>query len=111
MYVKFENRDEKLIAYIVGELDHHSAEELRSKIDDRLDRENISKLIMDFSGVTFMDSSGIGVVIGRYKKLSLKKGVICIANVRDSVKRVFELSGMFKIIKLYDSTEEAAKII
>ncbi|MCT8977199.1 anti-sigma F factor antagonist [Clostridium sp. CX1] len=111
MYVEFENRDEKLIAYIVGELDHHSAEEVRNKIDDRLDRENISKLIMDFSGVTFMDSSGIGVVIGRYKKLSLKKGTICITNVRDSVKRIFELSGMFKIIKLYDSTEEAAQII
>ena len=42
---------------------------------------------MDFSGVTFMDSSGIGVVIGRYKKLSLKKGCICITNVKDSVKR------------------------
>lgn len=111
MYVEFENRDEKLIAYIVGELDHHSAEEVRNKIDDRLDRENISKLIIDFSGVTFMDSSGIGVVIGRYKKLSLKKGTICITNVRDSVKRIFELSGMFKIIKLYDSTEEAAQII
>lgn len=111
MYVEFENRDDKLIAYMVGELDHHSAEEVRNKVDDRLDRENISKLILDFSGITFMDSSGIGVVIGRYKKLNLKKGTICITNVRDSVKRVFELSGMFKIIKLYDSTEEAAQNI
>ena len=45
MYLEFENRDNKLIVYMVGELDHHSAEEVRNKIDDRLDRDNITKLI------------------------------------------------------------------
>ena len=54
---------------LIGELDHHSAEEVRVKIDDRIERDNIKKVIMDFKEVTFMDSSGIGVVIGRYKKL------------------------------------------
>lgn len=111
MYLEFEKKNDKLIVYMVGELDHHSAEEVRNKIDDRLDRDNITKLIMDFSGVSFMDSSGIGVVIGRYKKLSLKKGDICIARAKDSVKRVFELSGMFKIIKLYDNIDEAVENI
>jgi stage II sporulation protein AA (anti-sigma F factor antagonist) len=111
MYLEFENKNDKLITYMAGELDHHSAEEVRNKIDDRLDRDNITKLIMDFSDVSFMDSSGIGVVIGRYKKLSLKKGSICVTRVGGSVKRVFELSGMFKIIKLYDSIEEAAESI
>lgn len=111
MYLEFENKNDKLIVSMSGELDHHSAEEVRNKIDDRLDRDNITKLVMDFSGVSFMDSSGIGVVIGRYKKLSMKKGNICIARVSDSVKRVFELSGMFKIIKLYDSIEEAIESI
>jgi len=109
MNLQFENKDDKLVVYMVGELDHHSAEEVRNKIDGRLDRENIVKLVMDFSGVTFMDSSGIGVVIGRYRKLNIKKGSVCIAKVRDSVKRVFELSGMFKIIKLYDSIDEAVE--
>lgn len=52
---------------MAGELDHHSAEEVRNVIDDRLDRGNLNKLILDFSKVNFMDSSGIGVVIGRYK--------------------------------------------
>ena len=111
MYLKFQKEDENLIIYMMGELDHHSAEEVRSKIDDRIDRENINKLILDFTNVTFMDSSGIGVVIGRYKKISLKKGDICIANVNNSVKRVFDLSGMFKIIKLYDNVEQALKSI
>ena len=107
MYLKFTDQDNILVVAMMGELDHHSAEEVRNKIDDRIDRSGIDKLIMDFSGVSFMDSSGIGVVIGRYKKLSLKHGVVCVTNVNSTVKRVFELSGMLKIIKLYDSIEQA----
>lgn len=69
MYLKFDKQDKKLIVYLIGELDHHSSEEVRVKIDDRIDRDNINSLIMNFKDVTFMDSSGIGVVIGRFKKL------------------------------------------
>ncbi|AKN32498.1 anti-anti-sigma factor [Clostridium carboxidivorans P7] len=111
MYLEFESKDGKLIVHMSGELDHHSAEEVRNKIDDRLDRDNIGKLIMDFSDVNFMDSSGIGVVIGRYKKLMSKKGNICITKADGSVKRVFELSGIFKIIKFYKNIEEAVENI
>jgi len=111
MYLEFENNKEKLIVHMKGELDHHSAEEVRNIIDDRLDRSSIIKLIMDFSEVSFMDSSGIGVVIGRYKKLSSKQGSICITNVSDTVKRVFELSGMFKIIHIYDDVQKAIESI
>lgn len=111
MYLKFENNNEKLLVHMMGELDHHSAEEVRNKIDDRLNRDDMKKLIMDFSGVSFMDSSGIGVVIGRYKKLAYKNGAVCITNVNETVRRVFELSGMFKIIKLYNSNEEALENI
>lgn len=111
MYLEFYKNEDKLIVKLTGELDHHSAEEVRNKIDDRIERNGSSKVILDFSNVNFMDSSGIGVVIGRYKKLSMKKGEICIASVQESVKRVFELSGMFKIIKLYKSVQEAIEVI
>lgn len=107
MNLDFENKGDKLVVHMVGELDHHSSEEVRNRVDDRLDREEFNKLVLDFFGVTFMDSSGIGVVIGRYKKLSLKKGKVCVSRVNGSVKRVFELSGMFKLIPWYDSVEEA----
>ncbi|MBU5591050.1 anti-sigma F factor antagonist [Clostridium sp. MSJ-4] len=106
MYLKFDKQEDKLIVSLMGELDHHSAEEVRAKIDDRLDRDKINRLVMDFSGVTFMDSSGIGVVIGRYKKLLARNGEICVVEVKDRVKKVFELSGMFKIIKHYNTLEE-----
>lgn len=111
MYIEFYKNEDKLIVKLSGELDHHSAEEVRNKIDDRIESAGYSKVILDFSNVNFMDSSGIGVVIGRYKRISMKKGELCIANVQESVKRVFELSGMFKIIKLYKSVQEAIEVI
>lgn len=107
MNVNFESKNDKLIVHMAGELDHHSAEEVRNKIDDRIERDNLYNIVMDFSQVTFMDSSGIGVIIGRYKKLLDKKGKLYVTKVNGSAKRVFELSGMFKIIPLYDSIEQA----
>lgn len=107
MYIKFDKSNEILIATLIGELDHHSSEEVRNKIDYRLDNEDIKKLILNFSGVTFMDSSGIGVVIGRYKKVTMKNGSVSVVAVNSRIKKIFELSGMYKIINEYDTLEEA----
>ncbi|OPJ60086.1 anti-sigma F factor antagonist [Clostridium oryzae] len=107
MNLKFNNIEQKLVVQFIGELDHHSAEEVRIKIDDKIDREKPQCIIMDFSKVSFMDSSGIGVVIGRYKKMLLKNGHLYITNLNPTVRRVFELSGMFKIIKTFDTVDEA----
>lgn len=107
MYVSLNNKGDKLIVHLMGELDHHSAEMVRNKIDDTIERQDLKKLILDFSGVSFMDSSGIGVVIGRYKKITGRKGSMCIVSVNESTKKVFELSGLFKILKLYDNLDQA----
>lgn len=107
MYLKFDKQDDTLIIILMGELDHHSAEEVRVKIDDRIDRDNIRKVILNFRGVTFMDSSGIGVVIGRYKKMQNRKGKLCVAEINRTVNKVFEISGMYKIIDVYGNIDEA----
>lgn len=107
MYLNFDKRDEKLVVSLIGELDHHSAEEVRVKIDDRIDRDNIKKVILNFNGVTFMDSSGIGVVIGRYKKMQNRSGKLCVAEINKTVNKVFEISGMYKIIDVYRNIDEA----
>ena len=107
MYLKFEKSNNTLIANLIGELDHHSAEEVRAKIDDRIERDNIKKVIMDFKEVTFMDSSGIGVVIGRLKKIKNRDGKVCITNVNKRVDKVFTLSGLYKIITVYNDVNEA----
>ena len=107
MFLKFNKVDDKLVVTLVGELDHHSAEEVRVKIDDRIERDNIKKVIMDFKEVTFMDSSGIGVVIGRLKKINNRDGKVCITNINKRVDKVFTLSGLYKIITVYNNVNEA----
>lgn len=111
MYLNFDKKDNTLIVYLVGELDHHSAEEVRVKIDDRIDRDNIKSLVMNFKEVTFMDSSGIGVVIGRFKKLQGRNGNVCVVEVNNRVDKVFKLSGLYKIINSYENLEEAIRCI
>jgi stage II sporulation protein AA (anti-sigma F factor antagonist) len=111
MLLRFEPLDDKIVVTLQGELDHHSAEEVRTRIDDILDKDGYKNLIFNFSGVNFMDSSGIGAVIGRYKKMSLRGGKVCLTNVTPTVKRIFELSGMFKIISIYENVEEALRNI
>ncbi|HAR86963.1 anti-sigma F factor antagonist [Clostridium sp. UBA5119] len=111
MLLRFEPLDDKIVVTLQGELDHHSAEEVRTRIDDILDKDGYKTLIFNFSGVNFMDSSGIGAVIGRYKKMSLRGGKVCLTNVTPTVKRIFELSGMFKIISMYENVEEALRNI
>lgn len=111
MYVKFDNNEDKLIVTLIGELDHHSSEEVRNKIDNKIDNEGFNKLVMNFSGVSFMDSSGIGMVIGRYKKLLNRNGVVCVTDVNQRINKVFEISGMYKIIKNYPTLEEALSSI
>lgn len=111
MYLNFEKQSNILIITLNGELDHNSAEEVRVKVDDRIDRDNIEKVVLDFSGVTFMDSSGIGAVLGRYKKLANKGGILCIANPNKNVDRIFDLAGLYKVIKDYNTVDEAVRCI
>ena len=72
---------------------------------------NINSLIMNFKDVTFMDSSGIGVVIGRFKKLQGRGGKVCVIEVNNRVDKVFKLSGLYKIINNYENLEEAIRCI
>ena len=111
MYLNFHKHENILIVDLSGELDHNSAEEVRVKIDDRIDRDNIEKVILNFSGVNFMDSSGIGAVLGRYKKISNKGGHLFIAEPNKNVNRIFELAGLYKIIKNYSTVDEAVRCI
>lgn len=111
MYISFLKKDDILIANLGGELDHNSASEVRVKIDDRIDMDNVKKVILNFEHVTFMDSSGIGAVVGRYKKLFNKGGTLCISTANKSVDRIFDLAGLYKLIKKYDTVDEAVRSI
>ncbi len=100
------NEKEKLTAAITGEIDHHSARSIREEIDANLKRSLPKELVFDFSGVTFMDSSGIGLLMGRYKLLCSMGGKIVVRQVRPQIARVLKLSGMNKLIRIEEEGEE-----
>lgn len=96
-----------LIIYLNGELDHHNAIQIREEADKLVERNHIKHIIFDFSGTDFMDSAGIGVIMGRYKKVIFIGGRIAVTNVKSSVDRIFRLSGLYKIIEKHDTIEAA----
>ncbi|HSQ90522.1 anti-sigma F factor antagonist [Romboutsia sp.] len=95
-----------LIEFMSTELDHHITNEVRDEIDNILISKPVKNIIFDFKNINFMDSSGIGVIIGRYKKISNEGGKVSVVNVNARVKKIFDLSGMNKIIGIYDTYEE-----
>lgn len=100
-----------LIIRLNEELDHHNAIKIREKADNLIDKNNIKHIIFDFSGAGFMDSAGIGVVMGRYKKVIFIGGKAAVANVGSAIDRIFKLSGLYKIIEKYDTVEAALKTL
>lgn len=98
-----------LIVKIDGDIDHHVSMQIKEKIEREFKLLNCTNIIFDFSNVKFMDSSGIGMIIGRYKMLEKLGGKIYITNVNEKLNSIIEISGLKKIIGFYDSVEKALK--
>ncbi len=101
-----ENKNLK-IELLTRELDHHIPNEVREEIDYVIQEKQVKNIVFDFKNMNFMDSSGIGVVIGRYKKISSEGGKVAVININPRVKKIFELSGMNKIIGIHNTYEDA----
>lgn len=97
MNVTLESSGNLMIAYLIGDIDHHSAVSVREKIDNTLSFKKPQHLILDFKNVTFMDSSGIGLVMGRYRLIQNFKGTLEIRNVTPQTKKLMELAGLGRI--------------
>ena len=100
MNIDYIQKDKQLVIEITEDIDHHVAERIRRKIDEQITRYMPRKTIFDFSRVTFMDSAGIGMIIGRYKMMKLIGGSLEIVNVGNQTKRILEMSGIGKIIPM-----------
>lgn len=96
-----------LVAHIDGDLDHHCATNIRRDLDKILKRSEIKNLILDFSLLDFMDSSGIGVIIGRYKLINAIGGKTAIVVTKPTVNRMITASGLKKIISVYKTVPDA----
>ena len=86
---------------IIWELEqvHHTAPMLREEMDREIASRNITNLVLDFDGVTFMDSSGIGVIAGRYKLIQARGGKVMVIRVKPQVDKILEISGLKKILE------------
>ena len=105
--IDFQLKDDILIACIKGDLDHHSAAGLREEIDEAMQAFYAKHLVLDFNGVGFMDSSGIGVIMGRYNKVKEKKGKIYITGCSEYVRRILDMAGIFTITQLEETRQSA----
>ena len=99
-------KDKQLTLKIGEEIDEHATEKLRRKIDNEITRFLPRKVIFDFSNVTFMDSAGIGMLLGRYKIIKMLGGQLELLNVNKQIEKIFEISGILKIIPLIKNNEE-----
>ena len=109
MSVEINVTGEVVTAYLSGELDHHTAKEMREAIDMAIELNMPTLLILDFKDVTFMDSSGIGLLIGRYRQMKLLGGEMRIVSSDKAVSKMLTVSGIRKLVRVYRSVNDALK--
>ncbi len=97
MAVEINVTGEVVTAYLSGELDHHTAKSMREAIDEAVELNMPSLLVLDFSGISFMDSSGIGLVMGRYRNLQKTGAALHISGASANIYKVLKLAGIEKL--------------
>jgi stage II sporulation protein AA (anti-sigma F factor antagonist) len=107
----FTVKEDVLIVRLTGELDHHTAEKLRAEWKDMLYEHPVKHIILNLEGVSFMDSSGLGVILGRYKEVLQLGGEMVVCSISPSIHRLFEMAGLFKIIRLAEDESFALETL
>ena len=98
METKFYEKDKLLVFKITEEIDDFTVQKIRRKADNEIERFMPKRVVFDFDSVTFMDSAGIGLLIARYKFANILGGKLEVANLTPAVKRIFEMSGILRLI-------------
>lgn len=106
MEVSYIKEDKTLILKLTEELDHHVVEKIRRKADYEMERYIPRKVIFDFNNVSFMDSAGIGLILGRYKNITALGGKLEIINANETVNKILKMSGVTRLINI--NKEECA---
>lgn len=96
-----------LVVKLDGEIDHHTSVEIRECIDREYQKRRAKSILFDFRNVSFMDSSGIGLLMGRFKNVNIAGGRIGLLNVSGNVDKVLSLSGLYKLMKAYETRDDA----
>lgn len=103
--MKYQVQENCLTIFLPKEVDHHNAEEIRRNTDIVIDKNHIKYIIFDFLNTDFMDSSGIGVIMGRYKMIKLIGGEVWAVHTNNRMKKILKMSGVTKLIQIYEEDE------
>ncbi len=109
MKESFRKTGNNLIIKLQGEIDDEAVKKLRRTIDVEFDEEKAKNIVFDMTDVSFMDSSGVGMIIGRYKRAAALGGQVKIFGADRTVKRIIELSGLGRIVRIYSTEKEATE--
>lgn len=103
LQIELEHHRRTLIVRLKGELDHHTAETVKAKMEEAILRGDVNHVVLSMKELSFMDSSGLGVILGRYKLITARGGKMVVCDVNPAVYRLFEMSGLFKILTIQDN--------
>lgn len=103
--MKYQVQENCLTIFLPREIDHHNADVIRKKSDQLIEENHIKCVIFDFAETNFMDSSGIGVIMGRYKMVYLLGGEVWAVHMNERMKKILTMSGVTKIIQIYEEEE------
>lgn len=99
------NEKDKLFMKVCGEIDHHAVKDTRMQVDGLIVKNHPKTLVMDLSQIDFIDSSGLGFVLGRYRKMNDLKGEVLVVNPARRVEEMLKLAGADKLIKIVRTTD------
>ena len=105
-FYEIEREGDILRVDLVGEMDHHNAVTLRTQLDALIMEERPKKMVIDLSGIGFMDSSGLGFVMGRYALIQKFGGELVLDSPNERIMKIFELAGLSRLIKIEDRKKE-----
>ena len=104
--VLYEEKGDTLVVHIGGEIDHHSAVQVRTEIDALVYEERPKLLVLDLSAIEFMDSSGLGLIMGRYALMQRLGGEIRLRNPHERIVKIFELAGLSRMVQIEEEKKE-----
>jgi anti-sigma F factor antagonist len=111
VHIQMAIRKNRLFVRLKGELDQAVTEKLKVRISELIDKYEIKYVIFNFEKLNFMDSSGIGFIIGRYTQVKKRNGKIIVCSMNTLIERIFMLSGLKKICSVAASEDEADKMV
>lgn len=100
-----------LVVKFIGDVDNLVSESYKSKLETIINENKYKKVIMDFSSVTFIDSSGLGLILGRYNQLKRFNGNLYMTGVSKQAEKIFNIAGIWTIMEKFDSLEQALKTV